>query len=155
MHKNILEPSPPTTQPVPSWLALDPLSRVEVTSESPDFPIDNAFAPSASAGWRANGTGPQTIRLLFDSPRSVGQVQLTFAEAEQERTQEFTLSWRDEHGNLREVCRQQWNLSPAGSVEEVENYTLNQERVHALELTIKPDLQFERAVATLRSWRVS
>jgi hypothetical protein len=55
----------------------------------------------------------------------------------------------------REIVRQQWNFSPAGSGSEVEDYEVDLDGVSALELAIKPDLARGEAPATLASWRVA
>jgi hypothetical protein len=34
-------------------LDLDEIAQVAVTSEDPDFPIESAFLPGATSGWRA------------------------------------------------------------------------------------------------------
>jgi hypothetical protein len=76
-------------------------------------------------------------------------------EPERERLQEFTVRWSSaEGGQPKEVVRQQWNFSPAGSTNEVEDYEVNLDDVAALELVIRPDLAHQEAMATLAAWRV-
>src|SRR5690349_11902676 len=41
------------------WLDLDRIATVEVTSEDPDFPIDQALGSNDGPGWRALGGGEQ------------------------------------------------------------------------------------------------
>ena len=53
------------------------------------------------------------------------------------------------------LVRQQWNVSPAGSTSEVEDYEVDLDGVSVLELVIKPDLKRGEAPATLASWRVA
>ena len=80
---------------------------------------------------------------------------LCFHEAECERTQEFTIRWSSADGGpSREIVRQQWNFSPAGSTTEIEDYVVDLEGVSVLELTIQPDLAHSEAVATVASWRL-
>ena len=94
------------------------------------------------------------IRLIFDRPAGVNRIQLRFEECDLERTQEFTLSWRPSTGGCKEILRQQWNFSPAGSPVEIEDYTVDLQDVSALELTIKPDIAGKNRIATLAMWRV-
>ena len=137
----------------PNWLDLGSLASVEVTSEHPDFPVESAFTGQVS-GWRANGCGEQTIRLVFDEPTAVNRIQLRFHESQIERTHEFTLSYQGQ-SDSREIVRQQWSFSPQGSTSEQAKPHVNSGRVISLELKLKPDLQPERAVASLTSFRVS
>ena len=52
-----------------SFLDLERLARVEITSEDPGHPIEAALVPGRGDGWRAAEPGPQTIRVLFDEPQ--------------------------------------------------------------------------------------
>ncbi len=140
--------------PDQAWLDLDRLASVEVTSEDPNFPVESAFA-SEGPGWRASQGGPQQIRLVFDRPQSLRRIQLRFQDAQDERTQEFTLRWLPAGDDApREIARQQWNFSPAGSTTEVEDYAVELDGVLILELKIRPDLRRTDAVATLASMRL-
>jgi hypothetical protein len=137
------------------WLDLEEIATVELTSENPDFPIESALGFRAGPGWRASQKGAQQIRIIFDQPVSLHRIQLRFHEAECERTQEFTIRWSSAAGGpSREIVRQQWNFSPAGSTTEIEDYAVALEAVSVLELTIQPDSGRQEAVATLVSWRV-
>jgi len=71
---------------------LEKIAAVEVTSEDDAFPIEAALSLKDPRGWRAAEPGAQTIRLIFDQPRSIQQVSLLFVEKETQRTQEFTLT---------------------------------------------------------------
>ena len=138
------------------WLDLEEIARVEVTSEDPNFPIEAALAAAEGSGWRAAEKGKQIIRIVLDNPRTLRRIRLEFSETVIERTQEFTLQWSNEAtGPFREIVRQQWNFSPQGSTSEIEDYHVNLESVSILELTLKPDLTPENAVATLVAWRLS
>ncbi len=57
------------------------------------------------------------------------------------------------HGPFREITRLVWSFSPQGSTDEIEDYLVLLEGVLILELTIKPNLAPENAVATLRRWQ--
>jgi uncharacterized protein (DUF736 family) len=135
------------------WLNLEQIATIEVTSEHPGFPIESAFCLQEGPGWRASEKGEQQIRIIFDEPVSLQQIYLRFHEAESERTQEFTLRWSSAAGApTREIVRQQWNFSPAGSTTEVENYAVELAAVAVLELVIQPDLSGRQSIATLASW---
>ncbi len=156
MRKRILNPggAETTTKSDGGWLNLSEIATVEVTSEETGFPIESVFAATGGAGWRAAITGEQLIRIVFDEPLAVGRIQLRFEERERERTQEFNLSWCPAAGGRREIVRQQWNFSPAGSTIEIEDYSVSLEAVSALELAIRPDIGSGDSAATLASWRV-
>ena len=156
MPKRILD----TRLSVPSrkfqlgWFDLAQIATVEVTSEDPLFPIESAFADGGQ-GWRAAQSGDQQIRLIFDEPVSVSRIQLRFHEPETERTQEITLSWSATRGGAsKEIIRQQWNFSLAGSPSELEEYAVGLEGVSALELVIRPDITRNDAIASMAAWRV-
>jgi hypothetical protein len=139
-----------------SWLDLESLAQVEVTSELPEFPIESALGASRAGSWRASGTGPQTILVKFDEPQRLERILLRFVEEEQERTQEFTLSWSADGGrSFREIVRQQWNFSPSGSRTESEDYRVDLSGVTALKLAINPDMGRGEASATLSELRLA
>jgi hypothetical protein len=137
------------------WMDLGLIATVEVTSEDPKFPIESAFSGDGGPGWRAAQRGEQQIRLIFDEAQAVRRIQLHFLESTFDRLQEFTVRWLASDDPPREIVRQQWNFSPAGSPSELEDYEVNLDGVSALELLIKPDLTHNEAVATLAAWRVA
>src|ERR1700722_18374799 len=157
MRKRIVNPRPidPRQNSQEEWLDLEKLASVEVTSEDPHFPIESALAGREGLGWRAAEKGQQVIRLVLDNPRTLHRITLEFSETENSRTQEFTLRWSRVGGSMTEIVRQQWSFSPQGSTSEIEDYHVNLESVSILELTLKPDLTAENAVATLVAWRLS
>jgi hypothetical protein len=156
MRKKLIDSD--TLQP-PSqeeWLDLEEIARVEVTSEDPNFPIEAALATGEESGWRAAAKGKQIIRIVFDRPRTLRRIRLEFSETEIERTQEFILRWSDEAVEpFREIVRQQWNFSPQGSTDEVEDYQVQLKNLSVLELTLKPNLTPDNAFATLARCRVA
>jgi hypothetical protein len=157
MRKRIagLQHAQPGGESERGWLDLEQIATVEVTSEDPGFPIEAALSSDDGPGWRASQKGEQQIRIIFDEPVSIHRIQLRFNEAESDRTQEFTLRWWPASGGSpKEIVRQQWNFSPAGSTTEIEQYAVDLEAVSILELAIKPDISGREAVATLASWRV-
>jgi hypothetical protein len=138
-----------------NWLDLENQAAVEVTSEDADSPIESALRPGGT-GWRAAEPGPQLIRLIFSQPQRISNVRLKFTEAGTERTQEFVLRWGpDRKSPLREIVRQQWNFSPQGSSEEVEDYRVTLEGAAVLELQVNPDISGGKAVASLDELRVA
>jgi len=140
----------------PSWLDLERLAQVEITSEDADYPVESALIPGAGPGWRAAQPGEQTIRLLFDEPLRLQRLRIVFHEGEQERTQEFVLWWSPDGGqSYREIVRQQYNFSPPEAAREVEDYDLDLDGVTALELRIVPDISGGSARASLTQLRVA
>jgi hypothetical protein len=86
---------------------------------------------------------------------SLHRIQLRFHEAESERRQEFTVRWSSAAGGpAKEIVRQQWNFSPAGSTTEIEDYAVDLDGVSALELAIQPDVGRRDAVASLAVCRL-
>jgi hypothetical protein len=156
MRKSIIGQGPPEVSAAePGWLDLEPLTQVEITSEEAGSSIESALIPGTGPGWRAAQPGEQTIRLLFDEPLKLRQVQVVFQEDERERTQEFVLRWSPDGGQTyREIVRQQYNFSPPGATREVEDYTVELAGVTALELTIVPDISGGSARASLAQLRL-
>ena len=137
------------------WLDLQQIATVEVTSEDPHCPVEAVFESDSGIGWRASQDGEQQLRIIFDEPTTLHRMQLHFVEPEVERTQEFIIRWSSAQGGpARDVVRQQWTFSPAGSTSEVEHYDVKLARVSVLELSIRPDLSNGTGRATLVSWRV-
>ncbi len=146
-------PSPPALDE--RWLDLAAIAQVEVTSEDPAFPIENAFLAGATGGWKAASPGMQTIRLLFDIPLHIAVVELLFVEESAARTQQFRLSWRShKDGPAQEIVRQQYNFSQPNSTREKETYQVNLDGVWELELELVPDISGGGTFATLASLRV-
>lgn len=139
-----------------TWLDLERLARVEITSEETGHSIESALTTGGGPGWLASETGKQTIRLLFDEPQALGHIHLVFEEERQKRTHEFILRWSKDGGrSYREILRQQYTFSPPGATREVEGYIVNLAGVTALELTIVPDLSGGDARASLISLRLA
>jgi hypothetical protein len=138
--------------PLEDWWDLDNrVGEVAVTSEDASHPVEAAL--TGGAEWRASTPGKQTIRLTFREPQHLHRIYLRFVENEQERTQEFGLRWSADGGkSFRDLFRQQWNFSPQGATEEVEDYHVNLDNVGILELTIDPG---RSAVASLADWKLA
>ena len=137
------------------WLDLDQIAEVEVSSEAPEYPVENAFTSVSQRGWRAATTGAARITLHFDMPQRIFRTLLHFVEEEQERSQEWAISATFADGSERELLRQGWNFSPGGSREQREAYALNTAAVRSLTLWIDPDRGQNRYPATLKAWRLS
>jgi len=124
-----------------SWLDLEALARVEVTSEDAAHPIESALLTVGAIGWRAESPGEQTVRLLFEAPQRLRRIRLLFREEKEVRTQEFVLRWSPTtESSWRDIVRQQYHFSPSGATEEIEEHQVELEDVAALELTITPNL---------------
>ncbi len=138
------------------WLKLDELADVEITSEAKSHPIEAALLSTSTNGWRADGPGEQTIRLVFHRPLALRRIGLVIEERECERTQQFVLrTAASPDGPWREVVRQQFNFSPAGATREREDYYVDLSAVRALELTIIPDISGGDARASLQELRLA
>lgn len=139
-----------------SWLDLDRLARVEITSEAAECPIESALLPGTASGWRAAQPGEQSIRLEFDAPQKLCRIRLQFHEDRRERTQEFVLRWSGDGGrSYREIVRQQFNFSPGGTTREVEDYAVALDGVTTLALTIVPDIGGGAALASLERLQIA
>jgi hypothetical protein len=158
VKKSILSQDPVKQPESDTWLDLEAIADVEITSEDPAFPIENALGTTIMKGWRAATTGPQVIRLLFSKPQTIRRVQLQIVDSTSERSQEFVLIARlgDE---IREIARQQWNFSPQGTTEELEDYDVALSGVSALELKIDPDRSHDpkqsQHIASLERLRIA
>jgi len=139
----------------PAWLDLERLARVEVSSEDPAHPVEDALRMGRPAGWRAGASGPQALRLCFDEPQLLQRIRVHFEETQHERRQEFTLRWSTDGTSFREIVRQQWNFSPSGSTREAENYVVVLAGVCVLELHIVPDTTGGEARASLSELRIA
>jgi hypothetical protein len=152
INRDIEKPSPVDE----AWLDLESLSQVEVTSEDSQHPIEAAFTLNASSGWRAATPGQQIVRLLFDEPQNVRLIHIIFNEYEQERFQEYTLSWCPGNGQpYREIVRQQYTFSPPTTTKEVEDYRVNLDRCAGLELSIIPDVRGSAVRASIAQFRLA
>jgi hypothetical protein len=159
MRKSIITPDGGTSPRInENWRELERIARVEITSENPLFPIENALGKAVSTGWRAASTGPQVIRMYFDEPMTIRRIQLHFVDRAAERTQEFVLL-AGVGTELREVVRQQWTFSPHGAPEELEDYAVDLHEVTVVELRIDPDRSHDPALsqsyASLQSVRMA
>ncbi len=152
MRKSVLAPNT-SSEPRPSldaWLDLEHLASLEISSEDPAHPFEDALSGEENEGWHAADPGPQTIVLKFDQPRSLRRIRLEFREPRAERSQEFTVSVVS-GGQKRQVVRQQWNFSPDGATIEIEDFDVSLPDVSALVLAIDPGRHDKQAYASLQS----
>jgi hypothetical protein len=154
MRKRIIgQPAPAVVPAGRSWLDVERLAQVEITSEDPTHPIESALRPGAGPGWQAAGPGEQTIRLVFDAPLSLRRIHFVFQEDQHARTQEFALRWSPDGGqSYQQIVRQQYTFSPPSTTHEVEDYAVNLDGVTALELQIIPDIDGGAILASLAGW---
>jgi hypothetical protein len=141
-----------------SWLDVERIARVRLTSEDQSSPIENALNLNParnSLGWRAEGPGAQTVALHFDVPQRIRRIFVQFIEREVERGQEFALRYSSPTETNREIVRQQWTFSPTGSTQETEDYEVDLHSVTKLEILIDPDRGAGHSLATLNALRVA
>jgi hypothetical protein len=151
MRKAVLPTSGPEPRPaLDTWLDLEHLAFLEISSEDPSHPFEHALRGEGTEGWKAADLGPQTIRLKFDEPRAIRRIRLEFRESQQERSQEFSLS-ACINNQKRQIVRQQWSFSPGGSTTEIEDYTVNLTGVSSIDLEIDPGRHDKQAHASLQS----
>jgi len=157
MRKRIVHQDAQSVSPFdPSWLDLQGLAQVELTSEDTAYPIEAALISGAGQGWRAAQAGQQTIRLLFDQRQRVNRIQLLIHEERHSRTQEFVLRWSPDSGqSYREIVRQQYNFSPPDVTSEFEDYNVDLAGVTTLELSIVPDISGGDARASVTRLRIA
>ena len=142
MRKRIIDTElQQVTSTAQTWLDVEHLAQVEVSSEAVDFPIESALVADSTTGWRAAATGEQVIRLLFDSPQKLSCIRLKFVDETQQRTQEFVLKWSSDGGKTwHDIVRQQYHFSPPDTVCELEDYRVKLNSVTTLELRITPEI---------------
>ncbi len=157
MRKRIIGQShQETAPPDESWLNVEGLAEVEISSEDADHPIESALVPGQATGWRAGGPGKQTIRILFAAPQKLRRIWLDFQESGSDRTQEYVLRWSPDGGKtFREIVRQQWNFSAQGATREMEDLRVELPAVTVLELSIVPDISGGGALASLAQMRLA
>lgn len=131
------------------WLDLDAVADVTVTARGERVSRGRSM-------WSAECPGEQLIEVRFHHPMAVRHLKVMTTEAEQARTQEMTV-WVSLHRGERhrEVLRQQFNFSPPGATEQVEEYALRFEQVSAIQLRIVPSIDGRPATARVKELRVS
>lgn len=153
MIKRIIGAERPSERTEPEWLPLEQVAEVEISSEDPWHPIEQAVV-AGGKGWVAGGPGEQMVRLIFPQPKDVKRVRVVVEERERTRTQEFVLRAWTPGGLEREIARQQFTFSPGGATREQEDYRVDLPSVAAIELSIVPDISGGSVRASLRELRV-
>ena len=125
------------------WLDLDEVAVVTIVSGGRQMPRPSGI-------WSINAPGEQLIEIRFHEPTYVSHLRLVSSEIEQERTQEITvwasLNRGEQH---RELLRQQFNFSPNGATEEIEEYSPRLAAVSAIQLRVVPSIDGRKAVARI------
>jgi hypothetical protein len=156
MRKSIVSlPKSSSSPSSDAGLDIAQIASVEISSEDPQHPFENALQGGKVGGWKAADPGPQVIRLTFDQPQSIRRIRLEFREQSRERSQEFALFASSAAFQKREIVRQQWTFSPGGSAIEVEDYTVDLAGVLSLELEIDPGRHDKQAIASLESLAIA
>lgn len=157
MRKRIIPQDTPQDPPIDQdWLDLERLGLVEITSEDPAHPIESALLSDTGSFWRASCPGEQTIRLVFDQPLRIKCIRLKFHEEQHERTQEIALRYSMDGGQTYHlIVRQQYNLSPPETTCEIEEYTVDLDKVTVLELSIVPDISGGDVHASLTGFQLA
>ena len=101
LRKQIIKPHLATPDATTGEIDIAAVATVQVTSESPDHPIDLVFDDHRGPGgtrWIAGEPGEQTVTLVFDAPQTINQILLEVEEPEVARTQDTPvvsfLRWR-------------------------------------------------------------
>lgn len=140
--------APPLTEEV-EWLALDAVADVTIVARG------QRCNPMPSM-WSADCPGEQVVEIRFRQPTSVRRLRVVSQETEQTRTQEMTI-WASVHRGERhrEMLRQQFNFSPHGATQEIEDYALQLDAVSDIQIRIVPDIDGSPAVARISELRVA
>jgi len=153
LRKRLHNPSKSSDQT--TWLRLEELAEVSVSSEDANHPVEGALMDGVGAGWRAAAPGQQSLRIHFDEPQTITRIHLIFEETEQERVQEFAIQWSaDRQRTFQPVVRQQFSFSPSGATREVEDYHVALHAATDVELHIIPDVSHRAHTATITRLRL-
>jgi hypothetical protein len=131
------------------WLDLDVVADVAIVA-------GGQRADPVTGFWTADSPGEQTIEINFHHRTPLRRLRVVSSEPNESRTQEMTV-WVSLRGGERhrEVLRQQFNFSPNGATEQVEDYALELEDVSTIQLRIVPSIDGRRAVARVSELRVA
>lgn len=131
------------------WLDLDVVAEVAIVA-------GGRRAARIPGFWSADSPGEQMIEIRFHQRTPVRRLRVVSSAVKESRTQEMTI-WVSMRGGERhrEVLRQQFNFSPNGATEEVEEYALELEEVSRIQLRIVPSIDGRPAVARVNELRVA
>ena len=156
LRKLIIKPHPATPDTTTGEIDIASVATVQVTSESPEHPIDHVFDEHRGPGgtrWIAGEPGEQTVILAFDTPQD-DQPDLSWKSRSRKSLarRNSSLSFSCDGGRTyRELLRQEYNFSPAGTTFEREDWAVSAQGVTHLRLVIKPDKGGKPCRATLTS----
>ena len=156
LRKLIIKPHTATPDATTGEIDIAAVATVLVTSEAPDHPIDLAFDDHRGPGgtrWIAGEPGEQTRdpclrRPADDQPNPPGSRGVG---SHLEPRNSSCVSLCDGGRTYRELLRQEFNFSPAGTTFEREKWTVSAQGVTHLRLVIKPDKGDKPCRATLTS----
>jgi len=155
LRKQVIPTRPVESASFEREIPVAEVATVQVSSEQSDHPIDNVFDRSHGPGgsrWIADGSGEQTLILVFDYPQTIRKVGLEVEELSVNRTQELSVSVSSDGGRTyRELVRQEFTFSPPSTGFEREVWSVAAEGVTHLRLDIKPDKGGRVGQATLTS----
>lgn len=131
------------------WLDLDLVADIAIVAGG------RRVVPAPGC-WSAPDPGEQMIEIRFHRRTPLRRLRIVSSECNESRTQELTV-WVSVRGGERhrEVLRQQFNFSPDGATEEVEEYVLELEDVSRIQVRIVPSIDGRRAVARVSEVRVA
>jgi len=157
MRKTIITTeTAPTAEDTFNWFNLEQIARAELSSELPDHPFEHALLHEKESYWCAAEPGPQTVRLIFDEPQHIQQIELLFEATDYSRTQQFTLDYStDETETAQTIVRQQYNFSQPDARYETECLSVDLHAVTSLTLHIQPDISGGDATTSLCRWRIA
>ena len=155
LRKLIIKPHPATPDATRGEIDIATVATVLVTSEAPEHPIDHVFDDHRGPGgtrWIAGEPGEQIVILAFDAPQTINQILLEVEEPEVTSNTGTPVGLSCDGGRTyRELLRQEFNFSPAGTTFEREKWTVSAQGVTHLRLVIKPDKGGKPCRATLTS----
>ena len=148
-HTALRVPVSHSAAPAVEWLDLETRAAVTITARGERL-------VRARSLWSAACPGEQMIEIRFHHPTPVRRLRVVTTETEQSRTQEMSV-WVSLHRGERHhhVLRQQFNFSPDGATEDVEEYTLDLEDVSVIQLRIVPSVDGRPATARVSELRVA
>lgn len=139
----------PGKSPQNRWLDLDVLADVTIMA-------GGTRVARSPGSWSRDCPGEQMIVIRFRHPTTVSRLRLVVCEIERSCTQTLAI-WASSHRGERhrEVLRQQFDFSPSGAREHVEEFAVQLEDVTVLQVRIVPSTDGPRAVARLSELHVA
>jgi hypothetical protein len=153
LRKTVLKTAGSRPQASTGELDIAALASVEVSSEDPRQPVENAFdrnrGPGASE-WVAQDAGEQSIVLAFDSAQTIRRIAIEVEEKQVSRSQQIRILASRDHGSSYDALLQQgFNFSPPGTSFEREQWQVDLQGVTHLQVRILPDIDGKPCQARL------